>query len=306
MTFIYKSYADLARDLRHWADTLPPFSAVCGVPRSGIACANFLAQHWNIPQVPIEHLLEGTPSFRPSCSRRIHLTDGPVLLIDDTCWAGRTMREIRARLKRRKQVKFGAVYVSDSSRQLVDHCGYVLPHVHHGFQWNLLANSHCGSACVDMDGVLCHDWGRPDNGGWLSEYERFLREARPFLRPTLPLYAIVTSRLKKYEPQTVDWLRRHGIRFRRLIMSPYRSPRERAQNQGFADWKAAVYAKLFSSAPEGAGPRFFLESHCNQAERIAALTGLVTISYDTHECWNGTDGTPTFDRSPISNIRIPS
>jgi len=75
------------------------------------------------------------------------------------------------------------------------------------FEWNLFHSNYIECACVDMDGVLCDDWtgSEADFGPGKAEYLQHIQTARPRWLPTYPIMAIVSSRLEKYRPQTMDW-----------------------------------------------------------------------------------------------------
>jgi len=89
--------------------------------------------------------------------------------------------------------------------------------------------------------------------------------------PSNPLGGIVTNRLEQHRPQTEGWLRRHGIQYGQLIMSPHRSFTERDHANDAAVRKAEAY---------GADPtiRLFVESDDHQAIEIFRLTGRPVLS----------------------------
>lgn len=303
MPFIYKSYGAASHDVRLWASRLPEFSAVAGVPRSGIPVATMFAQHRNIPLIPIESVFDGSQvqSWRPGHSRRMKPATGPILVLDDTCWAGRTIKVLRQKITN-PNVKIGAVYGSEFGANLVDLCGYILPYIHHSFEWNLLHDINARNTVTDMDGVLCQDWGLPDDGAWQYRYEKFLDEAKPLICPGGPVYAVVTARLAKYESQTRAWLEKHKIPVSRLIMSPHRTSSERARNKGFGHWKAEVFKTLIRKGGRK-GPSVFLESHDVQAETIAKYSeGQPVISLESGRIWNGGEHRPTFDVNPVEEL----
>ena len=53
------SYSRLAADLVTWAQELPPFDFIVGVPRSGTLVASMLGCHRHRPVVSLEGYLEG-------------------------------------------------------------------------------------------------------------------------------------------------------------------------------------------------------------------------------------------------------
>jgi hypothetical protein len=91
----------------------------------------------------------------------------------------------------------------------------------HYLEWNWQNAGH-GAACgFDFDGVLCHDCPPEDDDDG-PRYARFLAGARPLYLPRrLPVPLIVTARHEKYRAPTEDWLRRHGVRWDRLVMRDF-------------------------------------------------------------------------------------
>lgn len=271
--YIYRSYNDLWNDIGRWSATLPPLSAVAGVPRSGLIPAAMLAMQRHIPCLPLDVVLAGgTESMRPSCSRQLVKQEGPILVLDDTCWQGRTAAEVRSKMP--AGVLYGAVYCSEKGRSAVDVAGYHLPTAKHTFAWNLMRDIHTTDTFCDMDGVICEDWGQPDDGVYLAAYEAWLRNVPPKYLPTKPILGVVTARLDKYRAVTEEWLNRHGVQYKYLHMGPYKTTAERAAKQGFEHRKAHV----FLGGREKAG--LFVESEQRQAKYIAEKTGKSVIWLD--------------------------
>ena len=71
--FLFKSYAELCRDVRTWCMHLPPLSAVGGLPRSGLMVATLISLYRNIPLV----------SRKPYRSREQDI-QGDILIVDWT------------------------------------------------------------------------------------------------------------------------------------------------------------------------------------------------------------------------------
>lgn len=284
MSIGYRTYAQLAQDIRRWEPHLPPLSAVIGVPRSGLVPAAMLATLRHIPVIPIESLRGDSPAYRPAVSRTLHPVDGPVLVLDDTCNAGRTIREVRSALSG-ANVIFGAVYATAHTFRegLLDVAGYRLSE-YHSCEWNLFRTNVARTLLTDFDGVLCQDW----HGGRLTasnrpEYERWLDTVPPLAPVTHPLYGIITGRTERYRPQTVAWLKRHGIEYEHLVMVP-----DDGSFTGTADrFKSIMYRKLSAKASA------FVESCPIQSARIAKATGFAVLCYPTGELHNATE-TPPF------------
>lgn len=108
---------------------------------------------------------------------------------------------------------------------------------------------------VDMDGVLCEDPTIITG----AEYEQFLIEARPKYTH-FEINEIITGRKERFREQTEEWLRRHGIKYKKLLMLP-----DEKTLKDIARWKAEMY-KISES-------ELFIESDPRQAEIIKRLTG---------------------------------
>ena len=273
--YAFRSYRDLVRDCKSWAQRLRgSISAVSGIPRSGIPVASILAQELHIPLVSIETLIHGEIShWRPSNSKSLHQSHGPILLVDDSICTGRTMMTVREKLKSHSQVLFGALYVVPESEHLVDLEGFKIQKGHF-FEWTLFRGTTSKRFCVDMDGVICRDW-RSNEQNEPDQYFDHLRHSAPLAVITQELGMIVTARLERYRPETETWLEHHGICYRELIMSPFESVEMRDQ-YGHARWKAEVYQQCTHQS-------VFVESSRTQAKQIHELTGKQTLCYETME-----------------------
>lgn len=108
------SYRQLAQDVRRWANVLPRdrFSAVAGIPRSGLAVAHLLASHLNIPAIQFH-----CNSFRQRTGRPLRRLSGPVLVVDDCCSLGTSINEARRRIDASLKAEFAAVYARPGGRK---------------------------------------------------------------------------------------------------------------------------------------------------------------------------------------------
>jgi orotate phosphoribosyltransferase len=264
---------------------LPAYAAICGIPRSGTIIAAMLAEFRHVHLVEFADLQRGESPWQQPHRRRIPAqpADGKVLVVDDTCWTGRTMRDCRQQLAGRN-VDFAALYWGDDGRRCLDQAGRRLSVYQHTFEWNMLRDCLSREMLFDLDGVIAEDWGRPDVGPeWLPKYERFLRDARPLYLPCYKILGIVTARLQKYRPQTQAWLARHGVRAKTVTMAPFDNVHAREQ-YGHARYKADVYAR--SEA------RLFVESSDVQAREIFDRTRRPAFSVDSLRMYGGIDPDP--------------
>jgi uncharacterized HAD superfamily protein len=124
---------------------------------------------------------------------------------------------------------------------------------------------------VDMDGILCKD-GPPENSNDAGQYLSYITNAIPKILISTTIGAIVTSRLEKYRDVTEDWLIRHGIKYKQLIMLNVESAERRRELAVHGRYKADVYKAI--------GGLLFIESEEWQARAIAKTTEKPVLWYD--------------------------
>jgi orotate phosphoribosyltransferase len=297
MSYIYRTYADAASDVREWSRRLPNnIMATCGIPRSGCIPALMLSQYRNIHHVTLESLQQGRRDWETGLRRRVPGKDnGIVLVIDDTSWSGRTIREIRPTIHPELSdvVKFAALYAGDNGIQELDYFGRRLPIFAHSFEWNIMHDCLARKACFDMDGVLCEDYRHPsEDGPHEDAYRHHLEHAKPLNIPSYPILAIVTARLEKYRPETEAWLRRHGVQYKTLNMAPYDTPGERHRNKGFGHRKARYYAKKHRAI-------LFVENDRRQAEIIHRISGKPVFSLEENRLLGGIEPDAFAERAEV-------
>ena len=187
-------------------------------------------------------------------------SSGPILVVDDTVFAGTATSRARERLAGSRAV-FAAVYVRPEAAGVVDIYARQLPSPHL-LEWNYPNNGEVGglvcdphrypghAAATDLDGILLHD---EFSGGPLNT---------PYLAPRLfPVRMIITGRHERHRAATERDLRRWGIRWTRIEMMPDHVKR--------TDETAAEHkARHFAANPF----RFFLESCPDQARLIFEVT----------------------------------
>lgn len=278
---IFRTYNQIAADVREWSRRLPrDVAAVAGVPRSGSIVAALLAEFRHCHLAELRDLIDGRSPWTVRHRRRIppRPENGRVLLIDDTCWSGRTMEDMRRRLAHRKNVDYCALYYGRKGLPFLDRAGRFLPSLQHSFQHNMLRDCLIRRFLFDLDGVICEDWGRPDVGKHAEAYQKHLQHARPLYLPSYPIPAVVTARLERWRPETANWLAKHGVRCGRLEMAPFETERER-ERYGHARYKSDVYAR--SQA------RLFVESDDRQAREIHQRTKRPVLCVDSLTCYGG-------------------
>ncbi len=261
------SYSRLASDLVTWAQELPPFDYIVGVPRSGTLVASMLGVHLHRPVVSLEGYLGGASPWCGIRSRApapvMSLDSARVFVVDDTASTGGSI------LGAKKLVEasglpgshaYGVVYYApeaDPNAFQHSHREVTFPRL---FEWNWLHHSAMQKACFDVDGVLCHDPapGVDDDG---PTYREFITNAVPRFIPRCKVQALVSCRLEKYRGLTEEWLSRHGVRYQQLIMMQYATKAERVRAGNHGGFKAEVARQL--------RPNLFVESSRKQAVEIS-------------------------------------
>ncbi|MEI8381044.1 MAG: hypothetical protein WCJ09_13005 [Planctomycetota bacterium] len=269
--FNYISYAQLVRDCTAFARKLPGIRAIAGVPRSGMIPASLMALELNVPMIALELLINNPHPEIPLPRRGFHrrIQDGMILVVDDTSASGRQFERLRELIS--VPVQMAAIYVEERPVIAADLYYAKLPRVAQFFEWTMFHDDNNHHLLTDLDGVLCDDWNGGNEDEHPDAYQDFLHNVRPRRIPSMPLKGIVTNRLERHRPETVAWLRRHGIQFGTLTMSPHTTFSSRDQAQDASARKAAAYA---------ADPalRLFVESDDQQAVEIARRTGRPVFS----------------------------
>jgi orotate phosphoribosyltransferase len=268
----YVSTQQRVIDAYRLASKLPAdTSLLIGVARSGLTVANLIAERLHLPVVilrPKRDMIEEGEGWRLR-ERSVNGHGGTVVLIDDNVLTGNSLTE-DAPLARKAYPNLvtAALYVSPNAKARPDIFVRELrwPHV---LEWNLFNSVLSPHIATDLDGILCVDPPALPEG---PEYERWLENAVPLYVPrrvAVPL--IVTARRERNRPQTEAWLRRHGIAWNELVMSPHETYAEAAR-AGIAAWKAE-HVRRFFNRRHGIKPPLYVESDPAQAKAIAAAAG---------------------------------
>ena len=277
MTIHFKSYEEFHKDIVAWERQLPEFDAVCGVPRSGLIPAAYLATRRNIRMVDLCRLLEDptdiitrsplrdvNPVMRQAKPYRNRL-----LIVDDTSSEDSvTFTGLREKLANVEdlEITFAAVYRA-SAKSKVDLYYEEIPQPRM-FGWNWFRHWNLRSSMLDMDGVLCEDWQSRPELDVDPEFEEHVKNVKPLYLPDVPVQAIVTSRIERYRVLTEQWLKRHNVCYNWLIMHPAVTPELRRKMGDHAERKAIAYTKGFNSKKT----TLFIESDERQAHKIAAIS----------------------------------
>jgi orotate phosphoribosyltransferase len=279
----YRSVADLDDQIVNWLGSLPRgLEVIVGIPRSGMLVANLLSLHLNLPMTDVEGLLQGRMIQTGGRIKRDDLQSilaqkRRVLVVDDSVLSGDQMNLVKAQIRDAglpHEILYAAPYVVSGKQKVVDFFIEVLP-APRCFEWNLMHHKlFLENACMDIDGVLCCDPLEEENDDG-PLYERFVGDAAPLYLPSHPVANLVTCRLEKYRPLTQDWLARHGVAYKNLIMMDYPDMSARRAAARYSQFKADAYLSTKSW--------LFIESSLPQALEICKLTGKHVFCMDTRE-----------------------
>jgi len=264
----------LVTDTLALAAKLPPdIRGIVGIPRSGMIVASIIATHLNLPlfcATSCSRSSDGEVIFVCSGGRRTEWNDETAVathqcvLVDDSVNTGQSFTQsLRSRV-----ACTAAVYVNPLNRNVVDFVGrdWELPHV---FSWHLWGSDLVETVMTDLDGVLCDDCP-PEYDDDGDKYIAWMKSVRPkWLPRPHTVDTIVTARLDKYHDVTCEWLQRHGVSFRRLLMGPWASKADRDANYNAAEFKGEAYMR--------SGMRYFFESDDAQAKAIFQHTRMPVI-----------------------------
>jgi orotate phosphoribosyltransferase len=203
---------------------------------------------------------------------------GRVLIVDDSIHTGSAYYKAKRKIgdEASNTYQFAAIYTSHAKwNDTLDYPAKVVPHPRM-FAWNFMNHAFLRQACVDLDGVLCHDPppGTDDDG---ERYRDWIVNATPKYIPRLRIKHIVTCRLEKHRDVTETWLHSQGVKYDHLTMMQYATKQDRIRAGQHVPYKAQAYQQT--------GAMIFIESSERQAKGIRNMTGKPVICVDTMECY---------------------
>ena len=272
----FVTYQQLVTDIRLWSKDLPPLQGVIGIPRSGMLAASILGLHRNIPVLSAYDLMPPTGHNRINAQLTLRRGNrelsGEWLLLDDTCASGGTMKDWRGKLEAIgwPVTLCGAVYVLDKEMDDLPMVSYKVVDWPRRFEWNIFHSRSAELGLFDIDGVLAEDddgsFGQqfdPDDPGYdKDKWEAYLWNKKPLYIPTVKVLAVVTSRLERDREVTEAWLKKHGVQYGQLHMSPFESAKVRRQHGQHGVQKGSVYRRYPNT-------QMFFESDLKQSHQIA-------------------------------------
>lgn len=270
MNFI--SYAELAQDIRVWAESLGRYDVVLGVPRSGMIPATMLSMIWNCKLSTPTLYRDGI--YLNGGQRDRGPFDGSVLIVEDSWLTGRSLKTAHTLVP---ESTAAVVYASEEGisakyGEEIYKFKYArvvtMPRV---FEWNVFHHFWLQQSCMDIDGVLCVDPTSEENDDSIK-YAHFLRTAKPKWIPTVKVGHLVTSRLEKYREATETWLAAHNVKYGKLHMLDCKDARERRRQNLHARHKARIAVAVEA--------KMFIESSYRQAGEIFQTTDIPTLCTD--------------------------
>ena len=286
----YITLSDFCSSIRKNIDKIPhDIDFVIGVPRSGMIAASIISEFLNVPLIDVNSFITGSV---PTGGDRLQLyskeSTNKVLVIDDTTFSGKSMKETKEKLSSREGYEFiyGVVYLEgDKGSEEIDFYLEDMRHIDEGwgniclYEWNLFNHYPHVMAKImwDLDGVFCVNPERDDNE---AEYIEFIKNATPLFTPKVRLNKIVTYRCNKYRKETEEWLAKNGIRYNLLGMVNANNYIERHQiAPSSAQFKAEIY--------KNDDAQLFIESEPEQAEQIWKLSNKPVLCVKNNTLYGG-------------------
>jgi hypoxanthine phosphoribosyltransferase len=263
MNLNYISYEQLTKDAFNLAKKIPrKYDIIVGIPKSGMIPAYVIGFALGLPVFNTDDI--ESPYF---CMFK----DKKILLIDDSITSGATLKSVLHELSN-YNVDTAVIY-SDRPKPNVDYYQKIVdaPRV---FQWNIFKHGHLATACLDFDGVLCHDPISPED--LPDEYTEHIRNASPLHIPQKEVFAIISNRIEAHREECETWLKKHNVRYKHLILYPGTTDQRRkhySELGGNGYWKAEQCKRI--------GGKWFMESDIVQSKQIKSVINKSVFCTDT-------------------------
>jgi uncharacterized HAD superfamily protein len=293
----FKSFDDLGDCIRKNIQKLPnDISLVVGVPRSGMVPAYMVGLHLNLPVTDLASFIDERPVT--GGARFVEKVEyKKILIVDDSIQSGSQLKKVKEKLQKFTQYEFIylAIFGSEQNSELCNYCFEIVGSPR-AFEWNIL-HSHWlfEYSCLDIDGVICEDPSEEENDDG-DNYRHFLLNATPKYLPKSNVLALVTSRLEKYRPETEEWLRKHNVLYKELIMLdlPDRNTRMKLGNHG--THKAKHYL-------DNKNAILFIESSKHQSSQIFEITQKPVFSVEEMLFFKAPEKNNSFSKSKLSKLK---
>jgi len=282
----YITLNDLTAAVRKNIHKIPhDIDFVIGVPRSGMIVASIISEYINVPLIDIDGFKNGE---KPRGGDRLLMVQRKetkkVLVVDDTCNSGKAMNKAKDKLQgydyefiylvaflEGKGSDCIDIYLEDV-RKYTKNFPIVL------YEWNVMAHyPFVTQRCMyDIDGVFCVE---PPDERNTAEYEEYIKSATPLFVPTVPIGAIVSYRLSKYQEITENWLKEQGIKYNAIFMFNANSYEERAKS-GLSPEQ--MKGMIYKNNPVA---MLFIESDDWQAMNIHQISGKPVLCIETNKLY---------------------
>ena len=272
---VFITVEDLTKHTIELAGRLPRLDAIIAVPRSGLMPGSILATILHVPLYAISPMLRHVTYIGNGhrLGRQPQAPSGNVLVIDDTASHGGTLAEILAALKGQvdlRKVYTAAIYASPkAAEKLLDFVAHVYPQPHF-LEWCFVNTFWAIHLAFDFDGIICAE---PTTYDAAPEYRHFLSNARPLYLPKMHAPIIVSARCDWTRHASLDWLTRHGITPKKLILWDGDPDARWATPDTVAIWKAKQLATLRHTDQI----KLYAESDPGQAATIAEAAKMPVI-----------------------------
>lgn len=262
----YRTIADLNDIILKRLYILPRnYDLIVGIPRSGMLPANLLALYLNKPYTDLHSFLNGHIYSSGERSQFFNTKEAKkILVVDDSLASGSALEECKKLLAPYTDytIEYCVIYVVPGKEKMIDYCFESVPLPRY-FQWNILNHTVLEKSCFDIDGVLCVDPTSEQNDDG-DKYKDFLLNAKPLFIPGSKIGTLVSSRLEKYRHETETWLKKHHIRYNKLVLMDLPDMEARQRSGSHAAFKAKEYQSIEYA--------LFIESDLSQALEINRLT----------------------------------
>lgn len=282
MLIDYRSIADMNDAIIRNIYRLPKdIDLVVGIPRSGMLPANLVALYINKPFTDIDSFIDGRiynagergSGFRDSLIRR-------VLILDDSLYTGSALSKAKTKLNDvissgKYTIFYGAVYVIEKNKGLLDfYCETTYDY--RIFQWNIFQHPYfLPKSLLDIDGVLCPNPPCDDDG---EKYLDYICNAPVLFKPTYEVDSLVSCRLEKYRTATEDWLKKNGIKYKKLVLLDMPDKLTRMNWGKHGEYKG----KIYKDSPAV----LFVESSLHEAKDIVRIAKKPVFCIETMSMMN--------------------
>ncbi|MGA2158534.1 MAG: phosphoribosyltransferase family protein [Dehalococcoidia bacterium] len=267
--YTFVTIEELVAWTNEWIKSFPiNYDAIVGIPRSGLLVASLIAVKLGKPLTTPQLLAENQywMSNRAETDREIKR----ILLVDDAVGFGDSFEQSKpylAKIGDNISVTTAALIVDDTSKNMVDLYYKIIPFPHM-YEWNMMHVKKGKLAC-DMDGVICEEC-TPAIDSDEESYSNWIRNARPYLIPAFEIDVIISNRLEKYRAATVEWLSKHGVQYKELLLWDIEFKEERE-----GKWAQNKVASILKTKPD-----IVWESGLDQASEIWKSTKIPTLCVD--------------------------